>query len=256
VLSDPINDNAEAGGPGDVPIPHPHMPPEPPFITHNDASLVSHDMYPVVMAPCPGGPLAIIGYPGSIVNPPGTIWQIEAAVITSPYAVPDIAVTGLTVCYGQTVVVQNRTHHINVTVTNQGSVSETFTLTVYWNTTNVIGSSIVSLNVGETKTITINWIATQARYKNYELSAVATTACGEIDIADNTLIYGTVKIIWPGDVDASKKVDILDVVLITGIYGSRYPELSFRANSDLDCDGVITILDVVICTGNYAHQDP
>jgi hypothetical protein len=256
VLSDPINDNAEAGGPGIVPVPHVHPPPEPPYITHNNASLVSYDMYPVVMQPCPGGPLAIIGYPGSIVNPPGTIWQIEAAVITCPYAVPDIAVTDMLVCYNQTNLAQNRTHHINVTVTNEGSTSETFTLTVYWNTTNFIGSTSVSLGTGETKTVTIDWLATQARYAKYVLSAVATSAPGEVDTADNTLIDGIVVIVWPGDVDADKVVTILDVVKITGIYSSKYLQPAFKSNSDIDCDGKITILDVVLCTGNYGYKEP
>ncbi len=258
VLSDPINDNAEAGGPGDVPVPHAHPPPEPPYVTHNNATLVSHDMYKVIVQPCPGGPLAIIGYPGSIMNPQGSVWQIEAAVITCPYEmpVPDIAVTDMLVCYNQTNLAQNRTHHINVTVTNEGSTNETFTLTVYWNTTNVIGSTSVPLAVGETKNVTINWIATQSRYANYVLSAVATPVAGEVDTADNTYVGSTVKIVWPGDVDADTEVTILDVVKITGIYGSKYPEATFKGNSDIDCDGKITILDVVLCTGNYGYKEP
>jgi hypothetical protein len=64
VLSDPINDNAEMGGPGDVPVAHAHIGPT----THNDAALVSHDMYQVIYDECPGGPLTILGYPGSIVT--------------------------------------------------------------------------------------------------------------------------------------------------------------------------------------------
>ena len=258
VLSDPINDNAEAGGPGEVPIPHAHPPPEPPYITHNNASLVSHDMYPVIEEPCPGGPLALVGYPGSIANPQGTIWQIEAAVITSPYAVvaPDIAVTDLLVCYNQTHLAQNRTHRINVTVTNEGSTDETFTLTVYWNTTNVIGTASVSLLTGETKIVTFNWDATQPRYQHYSLSAVATPLPGETDTADNTFVGSTVIIVYPGDVDADKDVDIYDVVKITGVYDSKYPDPQYSPNSDIDCNGHINIYDVVLCTANYGYVEP
>ena len=84
VFSDPIRDNAEAGFAGNVPVPHAHTPPEPPFVTHNDAMYVSHDMYHVILDPCPGGPLTIIDYLGGAIPPPGPYpeWriQIEAAV--------------------------------------------------------------------------------------------------------------------------------------------------------------------------------
>ena len=109
---------------------------------------------------------------------------------------------------------------------------------------------------GEVKIVTFTWNATQTRYQQYVLSAVATPLPGETDTADNTFAGPTVKIVWPGDVDADKEVTILDVVKITGIYASKYPETAFNANSDIDCDGVITILDVVLCTGNYAHKEP
>jgi len=255
VFSNPITDNAEAGGPGDVPVPHLHPPMEPPYITHNDAALVSHDMYPVIQLQCPGGPLALPTYSGSITPPPqGSIWQIEAAVITCPIA--DIAVTNLKVCYGQTVLAQNNTHHINVTITNQGIIDENPTVTLYWNTTHVIATTSVFLPAGTTKNVTFQWVATQTRYKNYTLSAVATPVCGELDIADNTFTGSTVIIVWPGDVDFDKWVSILDVVLITGIYASKYPQPQFNANSDIDCEGNITILDVVLCTGNYYHKEP
>jgi hypothetical protein len=61
-ISDPIRDMAEEGGMGSVPIPHPHLPPEPPYVTHNNASLVSHDLYQVILDPCPSGPFSLEGY--------------------------------------------------------------------------------------------------------------------------------------------------------------------------------------------------
>jgi hypothetical protein len=50
-ISDPFFDNAEAGGPGNIPVPHayPHGP-----TVHNDAQYVSHDHYRVLHVPTPG----------------------------------------------------------------------------------------------------------------------------------------------------------------------------------------------------------
>jgi hypothetical protein len=257
VFSNPITDNAEAGGPGDVPVPHVHAAPEPPYITHNNASLVSHDMYPVIVSPCPGGPLALPTYSGSIVPPPpGSIWQIEAAVITSPLGIRNIAVTGMTVCYGQTNLAQNRTHNINITVVNQGSIDDVFDLTLYYNRTNILETTRMLLAAGQTKVVTFHWHATQKRYWVYALSAVATPVCGEVDTSDNTLIGPNVKIVWPGDVNGDRQVSILDVTAITGAYAAKYPNPSYRPNSDIDDTGDLTILDVVLCTGQYAVTIP
>ena len=60
-FSDPFIDNAEAGGPGRVPVPHtyPHGP-----TVHNDAQYVSHDYYVVESgSPSPGGVEWIPYYP-------------------------------------------------------------------------------------------------------------------------------------------------------------------------------------------------
>jgi hypothetical protein len=59
-----------------------------------------------------------------------------------------------------------------------------------------------------------------------------------------------------GDVNGDFKVTILDVVGITGIYGSKQGEPGFNPNADLNGDGKITILDVVTCTGRYGQHWP
>jgi len=54
-ISDPYFDNAEAGGPGDIPVPHTaHLADT---TVHNDTQFVSHDIYNVTfIAPVPGHP--------------------------------------------------------------------------------------------------------------------------------------------------------------------------------------------------------
>jgi hypothetical protein len=264
LISDPIRDNAEAGGPGDVPVPHGHMPPEPPYITHNNATLVSHDMYQVIIDPCPGGPLTIPGYLGGAIPPPGPypMWkvQIEAAVITCPYISPiihDVAVTNLTSCYNSTILAQNRTYNVNVTVTNEGGAAETFTLTLYWNTTNLINSTIVTLNVGETKGVQLDWNSTgYARYKSYKLSAYATPVPGETDTADNTFVDPrNLLISYPGDIDGNKKVEVKDVAAVAKLFGVNYPDPKYDPNKDITCDGKIDVKDVSIAAKNFGYVE-
>jgi hypothetical protein len=254
IISDPWQDACEAGlTPGRVPVPHPW--PHPSSV-HNDAQYVSHDEYAVVLplvSPYPGMPIwELVGYPQTWGLPPTWHAFIRAAVVTSPIVV---AVTNIRVCYGQTNIAQNRTHHVNVTVTNQGASPGTFTVTAYWNTTNAIGSTSVSLIAGETRVVSIPWYTSQSRYRNYVISAVATTPPGG-HIVGNALIGPTARIVWTGDVNGDRAVSILDVTAITGAYAAVYPQPDYRPNSDIDCDGWISILDVVLCTINYAAVIP
>ena len=257
LISNPIRDDFEAGRtPGRSPVPHVH-PPEPPYITHNDASLVSHDAYHVTLLPSPSGyHWALDGY----FDNPELEARIEYAVITSPLEPlpePDIAVTNLTICYGQTILGQNLTHPINVTVTNEGPTNETFTLTLYWNTTNVIAATNVSLLVGETKIVPFKWDASETRYLNYTLSAYATPVLGETDTADNTYVGDTVIIVWPGDVEGPDgDVDLFDAVTLLKAYGSKADSPRYDPNLDINCNGQVFLFDAVILLSRYGYKEP
>jgi len=262
VISDPIRNNAEAGGPGNVPVPHVH-PPEPPCSMHNNATFVSHDMYPVALDPCPGGPLTIRGFPGGVVGPPGQGWkyQIEAAVITSPYISPvvhDVAVTHVTPL--KTIVGQTMPCRINVTVENQGTATETFNVTTYATTMppgiTIEEKTIVNLLPSEIRNVTFRWNTTGVSKGNYTISAIADTVFGETDTTDNTCTDGIVKIVMIGDVDANGKVEIKDFSLMAKSYGASYPDPRYVANSDIDDNGKIEIKDFSLAAKNYGKVDP
>jgi hypothetical protein len=267
VFSDPIRDNAEAGGPGDVPVPHMHMPPEPPYITHNNACLVSHDMYHVIIDPCPGGPLTIPDYLGGAIPPPGPypIWkiQIEAAVVTCPYEVDvhDVAVidivTSKTGCTPRETVGENRPIDINVTVTNEGDFTETFNVTIYTNATlplPQIGKVQVTLLPTEIRIIELKNVVLSSTKGVIRIIAVADTVPGEADTADNTRNYDQTFVTLAGDVDGDRDVDIFDIVRMAGAYGSRIGQLKYNPNCDLDDDGDVDIFDIVMAAGNYGKK--
>jgi len=260
VLSDPIRDNAEAGGAGDVPVPHVHLGPEPPYVTHNNATLVSHDMYPVTLdTPCPGGPLTIVGYPGSIASPLGALWQIEAAVITSPYAVSDVAVidvtTSKTGCVPMPTVGQGLSTNVTVAVENQGDSSVTFNVTAFANSS-AIGELQVTLNPGENKTLTFIWDTTSFSYGSYIMKAVADTVLGETDTADNTYTDGVVRVVIAGDINGDGIVDIFDALALSGAFGSEPGDLNWNPNSDLISDNIVDIFDALVLAGNFGEEEP
>ena len=136
---------------------------------------------------------------------------------------------------------------INVTVTNNGEFTETFTVTVYANDT-TIGNRTVTIPAGGSENIDFSLDTSVFQKGNYSISAHAP---GNITYADYLVgVYLT------GDVDHNGAVNIYDVVKITGIYGSELGDPEFTYNTDLDCNGKIQIYDVVICTGHYGQEDP
>jgi len=264
-LSDPVQDAFESGliPEGRIPVPHVHPPPEPPYITHNDAQYVSQDIYNVAQIsppwnpPCPGGNWMLVNFASWRPAPP-YFAVIESAVVTSPLGKHDIAVTNLTSCYGSTILAQNRTYNVTITVKNEGAYPETFTLTLYWNSTNTIASTAVSLAVNETKSIQLQWNTKgYQRYVRYKLSAYATPVAGETDIADNTFVDPrNLLMTYPGDIDGNKKVEVKDIAAIAKLFGINYPDPRYDPNKDIDCNGKIDVKDVSIAARNFGYVEP
>src|SRR6267143_1762048 len=57
-----------------------------------------------------------------------------------------------------------------------------------------------------------------------------------------------------GDVDYDCKVDITDLAMVAGVYGSTAGAPRWNPPSDLNGDGRIDILDIVIVAGNYGRS--
>jgi len=258
---------------GRVPIPHAHLPPEPPYVTHNDAAYVSHDIYNVerisLMAPtppfppCPGGNWTLINYVGWNPTPP-YFTVIESAVITSPLGIHDINVTDVTTskdgCTPMPTVGQTLTMRINVTVKNEGDFTESFNLTV--NATNattsiVVGTQTVSnLLSGETRMLLFTWDTTTAAYGDYTISAYATPVSNEFDTANNLFTDGVVRVVIPGDINADTYVNAKDAVLLGTAFNSNRGQQSYNKNADVNDDDYVNAKDAVLLGKHFNEHEP
>ncbi len=182
-----------------------------------------------------------------------SVVEVEVSV-----GVHDIAVTNLTSCYGSTILTQNFTYTVNITVTNEGDFAEIFTLTLYWNNTNTINSTTVIIALGGTKVVQLDWNTTGLqRYKNYTLRAHATPVPGETDTADNTFDDPrTLIMVYTGDINNDKKVDIKDIAAIAKLFGVNHPNPLYDPDKDLTCDGKIDIKDVALAAKEFGYVEP
>ena len=89
------------------------------------------------------------------------------------------------------------TLNIATVVINEGSLDETFEVSVYGGST-LIGTLVVTDLAPEAeKILTFSWGTTDVAGGYYTISAIASTVPRETDTADNTFIDGTAKVISP-----------------------------------------------------------
>jgi len=251
LISNPIRDDYEAGlTPGRSPVPHPHSPPEPPYTTHNNASLVSHDAYHVTLVPSPSGYHFLLEGYDQYYEP-----RIEYAVITCPLGQHDVAVINVTTCKDGCVpmptVSEGSVAPVNVTVINEGDFTETFQVDAYANTTVIGTATVTNLAPGAQTTLNFYWDTTGFAKGNYTISGYAWPVAGEVDTADNTYVNGIVKVVIPGDVNGDCIVDIFDLVLVASAYGATPADPNWNPNADLNNDNIIDIFDLVIVASHY-----
>jgi hypothetical protein len=261
LLSDPWTDAYEAGyvpGRNPVPCPTPHT-----SATHNDTQYVSHDAYLASLHPSPYGmPLwELIPYPWAAMGfDPSWHAFIRAAVVTSPIA-HDVAVTDIhTVCCNdysvqidKTVVCHNQSTCINVTVTNQGSYSETTNVALWAqnvSTYKISATVPVSLLAGESKEVTFTFDSTGLPIAKYLIFANATSVVGETDTVDNTYSDGFINVAFQGDIDLTGHVFLYDLTIVGTAWDSYPGDTNWDANADIDGDCWVFLYDLTI-VGTY-----
>ena len=168
----------------------------------------------------------------------------------------NIALTNITL--SKTIVGQTYTMSINVTAKNVGTADETFNLTFYvesqaTNKTVSIQTQNINLKHAASTIITFIWNTSGFDIGQYTVIVYAWPVLNESETDDN-ILYDEVYVTIPGDINGNKEVNIIDVILITGIYGAKRGDPTFNPNSDLKEDGVIDIFDVILCTSHYGEK--
>lgn len=144
---------------------------------------------------------------------------------------------------------------INVTVKNEGNVSEIFNVEVYYDD-NLIGViPVTNLAPDASITLTIQWNTTTVPYShNYTISARIPPVQFEFDTTDNALNDGQVKIRIPGDVNGDNQVNILDCIAASNSFGSTPSDPNWNRYSDINKDGRINVLDMILIANNFGKH--
>lgn len=156
------------------------------------------------------------------------------------------------VCKFRTVC-QGYAAHVNVTVANLGTFTETFNVTAYANST-VIGSHTVSSLAAGTQAVAMFlWNTSLVHYAidNYTLSAHADVVSGDANATNNDFTDGIVKVTGVGDVNGDNKAEMKDIGLVARAYGAAYGDSKYNPNADINDDHKCEMKDIGIIARNY-----
>ena len=139
-------------------------------------------------------------------------------------------------------------------VENQGAWTTTFDVTIFYDAT-VIGTSTVTLDAGETTTVSFSWPRPPRPPPDgaYTISANASivgTEIVETDPADNNFVNGEARKTFEGEVNADGIVDDSDLFELSESYGST------TLSEDINSDGIVDYTDyglwqIAMLTGTW-----
>jgi len=141
------------------------------------------------------------------------------------YHLHDVAVIDVTPSLTEVYVDEAVT--ITVVTENQGTVTETFNITVYYDG-NIIGTqNVIDLAPGGSKTLTFSWDTTDVAEGEYVIKAEASVVPGETNIEDNTYIDGTVTVKFVRD------VAVVDVTpSVTEVYAGQVVNVTVTVRNE------------------------
>jgi len=178
-----------------------------------------------------------------------------------PVYIHDIAITNVNP--SKTVIGQGHSMSINVTVQNQGDLTEIFNVTLYIESvdshyTTEQSGTVTSLN---SVVLTFVWNTTSFAKGNYTVTATAPQLPGETDTTDNTYVNGWIIVAMVGDITGPEgvpdgKVDMREVYLVAKGFGSYPSHPRWNPNADINNDDKIDMRDIYVVARNFGKTDP
>ena len=171
----------------------------------------------------------------------------EVEILTTEY---DVGITGIVP--SKATIGEGYNLPLNMTAMNYGAYTETFNVTIYANDTFIEQQTVILTN-GTSTALTFIWNTTGFARGNYTISAYASPVSGETDTNDNLLTDGWVFVAMPGDINADKIVNIIDIVRVALAFGAVPANPNWDPNADINGDKVINIVDIAIVALHFGE---
>lgn len=150
---------------------------------------------------------------------------------------------------------------INVKVSNQGTYTETFNVSVYANTTS-INTAKITMTSGTSTTIPFTWNTADFAKGNYTIKAIAATVPDEIETLNNNLTDGWVIVAMAGDLTGSPNgypdgtCNMKDIRYVAKRFGIDPTNPQWDPNADVIEDNIIDLKDTRAIAKYFGKEDP
>jgi hypothetical protein len=142
--------------------------------------------------------------------------------------------------------------YVNITVKNNGNVSETFDTHFYYDGNLGGTTTVTGLVPEEERVMTIAWNTSLVQpCHNYTISATADPVPFEMNLGDNNFTDGNVKIRIMGDVNGDGTVNMRDINQLILVFRTYPGRPAWDPLNDLDRNGIIDMRDITICILNF-----
>ena len=150
---------------------------------------------------------------------------------------------------------------VNITVTamNNGSFTESFTVTAYYDNNTIGAQDVTNLLPGENVTLVFTWNTsetTQSLYTLYNIKAEASTVTNETETDNNLFTDGPITVVIHYDYNGDQVVNILDIIAVSNAFGSTPESSRWSIRGDLNGDGRITVNDLILIARSFGQKWP
>jgi hypothetical protein len=149
--------------------------------------------------------------------------------------------------------------NISVIAMNNGSFTENFTVTAYYDSNTIGAQNVTNLLPGENVTLVFTWNTsetTESLYTPYNLKAEASIVTNETDTANNLFVDGPVTVVISGDRNGDQVVNILDIIAVSNALGSTPESPRWNILGDLNGDGRVTVNDLILMARSFGQKWP
>jgi len=145
---------------------------------------------------------------------------------------------------------------VTVVAANIGDLPATFNVTAYYDNITIGIQPILDLYPGVNTTLVFEWNTTGLEpCSSFTISAEASPVLYELNLTNNILVNGLVKIKILGDINGDGKVDIFDIVLAVDAYGTVLGDPLWNPDADVaPIYGKIDIFDIVTVGSKYGQS--
>jgi hypothetical protein len=143
---------------------------------------------------------------------------------------------------------------VTVVVLNNGTVTETFDVTIAFDSTTITTLNVVALAPASSKTLTFEWNTTDAAVGKHTITASATVVPFDTDPTNNSKSRQLTIMSPTGpttDINGDGRVDMADIGLAAKAFGSHEGNARWNPAADVNGDGIVDMFDLGLVARDF-----